>query len=131
MCLWRALASLSFAFAAMPIRRPWRFLAASVRTLICFFAIDRMTTSRSASAISSFRAHSCARLIHCLRASINLRTHGLYHLKRWRYRAGTVLLAFSPFAPMRRLNVDALAQSIDPVGSVLVIGEHERMDDSI
>src|SRR5262249_40242671 len=50
----RALASLSLAFAACPISRPYRFFAAPTSILICFFATDRMTPSRSASALSYF-----------------------------------------------------------------------------
>jgi hypothetical protein len=38
----------------------------------------------------------------------------------------------SPFAPMRRLNVDVLlVKRIDPFGSIFATGEHERVDYSI
>ena len=42
------------------------------------------------------------------------------------------LLAFSPFAPMRRLNVNLLlARSIDPYGSILPTRKRQRMDDPV
>ena len=44
----------------------------------------------------------------------------------------SMLMARGPFAPMRRLNVDVpLIQSIDPSGSILVTGRHERVDHSV
>jgi hypothetical protein len=42
------------------------------------------------------------------------------------------LMPVIPFAPIRRLNVDALSiRSIDPLGSIDATREHERVDDSI
>ena len=42
------------------------------------------------------------------------------------------LMALSPFAPMRRLNVGVpFTRSIDPFGSIFVTGELERVDNSI
>jgi hypothetical protein len=41
-------------------------------------------------------------------------------------------MGLSPFAPMRRLNVDViLVQRIEPFGSIFTTGEHERVDYSI
>jgi hypothetical protein len=41
-------------------------------------------------------------------------------------------MTLGPFAPMRRLNVDALCIcSIDPLGSIFVTREDKRVDDSI
>ena len=59
----RSLASLSFALAARAMIWSRRFLAAAIRLLFCAFAICRMTTSRSASAII---AHSCRAMPGCV-----------------------------------------------------------------
>src|SRR6476469_3487330 len=59
--LSRALACLSLALAARAISSAWRFFAAPIRLLCCAFAICRIVTSRSASAIPD---HSSLALRH-------------------------------------------------------------------